>query len=94
MHNDHLTTLYSNNSTSSKNEWVTSDAFSLSILSPQDTNSDAAYLAGSSSYDESDSRLEGADSPDFDLPWRKRKTILEEIRDNKELTPPVSAASG
>ena len=69
-------------------------SLSLSTPSPQETNSDAAYLAGSSSYDESDSQLDGVDSPDFGLPWRKRKTILEEIKDNEALTPPVSAASG
>ena len=65
-------------------------SLSLSTPSPQETNSDAAYLAGSSSYDESDSKLDGADSPDFG----RKKTLLEEIKDNKGLTPPVSAASG
>jgi hypothetical protein len=86
--------LYINNPTRSKNEWATFDAFS-PPPPLQQNNSDAAYLADASSLmssDESDSR--SADFVDFNIPWRKKKTLLERIKDNEELIPPVSAAAG
>ena len=74
----------------------TNDLFIL-FLPPslfEQTNSDA-YLADASSLmssDDSDSKADETDSVDFDLPWRKRKTLLERIKGDEELTPPVSAA--
>lgn len=44
------------------------------------------------SSDDSDPKSDGADSVDFGLPWRKKKTLLERIKENEQLTPPVSAA--
>ena len=67
----------------------------LSSLPPsRQTNSDA-YLADASlmSSDDSDfgSKVDGVDSIDFGFPsWTKKKTLLDRIKEDKELTPPVS----
>lgn len=92
-YDDHLTTCRPIAAIQLTNTYL---GFTLSSpsLSLQQTNSDA-YLADASSLmssDDSDSKLDGADFVDFDLPWRKKKSLLERIRDEEELTPPVSAA--